>query len=142
RNSATELSNTVKSMFNISDHVRQNPWMSIACSAASGFVVGRLLANPSAIASSGGQRVSQPRTMLDSMPARSSQPGFWDDIIQMAQREVRAFAETAITTLAVSLKDQLQQKVNSQFAAGNANGNPADSDDEWSKHEHNGAGVR
>jgi len=138
RSSAAELSNSVKSMFNIADHVRQNPWMSIACSTASGFLVGRLLGNGSTTPGIRSRNFSAPRAMMDSTPSRPREPGLWDDILQMAQREVRTFAETALTTLATSMKSQLQQQVN-KFGATNT-GSQMDEPD-WAQHEHNGASV-
>jgi len=138
RSSAAELSDTVKSMFNIADHVRQNPWMSIACSAASGFFVGRYLGNGSTVRDVRSGNYSAPRAMMDATPSRPREPGFWDEILQMAQREVRTFAETALTTLASSVKTQLQQQVD-KFTANT--GDQSETESDSAKHAHNGAGV-
>jgi ElaB/YqjD/DUF883 family membrane-anchored ribosome-binding protein len=142
RNSVCEFSNSVKSMLNVAEHVRTNPWVSMLCSTASGFAIGYAMSGGSA---GRGQSEALPRSRtnsaFESLASRPARSGFWDDILQMVQREARTFAETAIASLASTMKSQVQQQLIDRFSASSGT-SERDEEFERARHEHNGAGVQ
>ena len=140
QNSVSDISQSVRSMMNVSEHIRQNPWTSVLCAASSGFAVGIVLHNRPQRHETIGPPNVQPRMALNSMPANSARSGLWDDILQMVSREARAFAESAIASLAQSLKAQVETRISDQFTA-KAASDEVGQESGCAKHEHNGVEV-
>lgn len=128
--SVESVSEGIKQTFDISSRVRENPWLMVGGAAAAGFVTGLLVFRPKSIyaeglASGHAHRV-QPtshspytgtQASYAAAPERSEprRPSWVDDLWEMFGREAKKIGEQALTVLAATAKQSIEQGVPKLF---------------------------
>lgn len=107
----------VSAVFDISGHVRANPWASVGVSAGLGFLTGLLvfrgresLGYSSSVAPPPGPGAATP-TRLAGEPAAPSGPGVFDELFAMIGRKVREVAENVIDTASQAVNQNVRDNV-------------------------------
>ncbi|MBP3955973.1 DUF3618 domain-containing protein [Gemmata sp. G18] len=104
------VSESMKGVFDISAHVRQNPWTAVGVSALLGGIVGYLTASRresfSALAVAP-PPVPQPAAA----PSAPREPGIADEFMGMISGKLKELAETAINSVSASLKSNIETGV-------------------------------
>jgi ElaB/YqjD/DUF883 family membrane-anchored ribosome-binding protein len=111
KDSVRSLADGLKETLDVRQQVQENPWAMVGGATVCGFVTGLLVF---------GRRPSG-RTLpaYTPMPAASyaptatapSRPGWLNDLLDVAMREVKTFAEQALTTATASLKQNVQKGI-------------------------------
>jgi len=104
------VSESMKGVFDISAHVRQNPWTAVGVSALLGGIVGYLTASRresfSALA------VASPLAPQPAAaPSAPREPGIADEFMGMISGKLKELAETAINSVSASLKSNIETGV-------------------------------
>jgi len=108
------VSESMKDVFDISAHVRKNPWAAIGVSALLGSVVGCLTASrrpsfaPLAAASPPASPVASPA--FAAAPSNSP-PGLVDEFMSMIGGKLKELAETTLNSVAASVKTNIESSV-------------------------------
>ena len=113
RESVHTVADTVKETFDVSAHVRANPWAAVGVAAGCGFITGLLL---------GGDR--QHARVAEKMPEASARepapvsarrepqkPDFLDEMFGMVGREFKQVVETALSSALAALKRNVSEAV-------------------------------
>jgi ElaB/YqjD/DUF883 family membrane-anchored ribosome-binding protein len=107
KQAAAAVGESMKETFDITGHVRRNPWASVGASAGLGFLVGLIVfrdrTTPVFAAAA-----PTPATPVGSAPR---QPGVFDEFIGMIGRKAKDLAETAIESASASLMANIQEGV-------------------------------
>ena len=134
--SVTSVKDQVRTAFDFTSHVRENPWPTVTGAAVVGFITGLLVFRPRDGASrhvrnTGGALsfdtsvsgtapryaadVDAPRAAAASAPASSSggfkMPSWADDLLDKAGQEIRRLGEEALATAAASARQAIQTEV-------------------------------
>lgn len=129
--SVESVSEGVKQAFDVSHHVRDNPWVAVGSAAAAGFVLGLLTGKTSNRRSVYGEGLSEghsstaslmaqtPRGPSSAEPVRSYEPaerpsrrpGWLDELLELAGQEVKKLGSQAIAQLSASFKQNIEQGV-------------------------------
>lgn len=128
--SVESVSEGIKQTFDLTTHVREHPWLMVGGAAVAGFVTGLLAFRPKSIyaeglASGHAHRV-QPtshspytgtQASYAAAPERSEprKPGWVDDLWEMFGREAKKIGEQALTALAATAKQSIEQGVPKLF---------------------------
>lgn len=116
RESVHTVADTVKETFDVSRHVRANPWLSVGIAAGCGFLTGLLV---------GGRRPSLGATadmpeqqargyappQYAAAPREPQKPGMFDEVLEMVGREVRQMAEMALGSAVTAVKRNINEVV-------------------------------
>jgi ElaB/YqjD/DUF883 family membrane-anchored ribosome-binding protein len=130
--SVESVSEGIKQTFDISHHVRENPWAAIGVSAAAGFMTGLLVFRhrtgsvaegmSEASAPSSGYTPARSFASFSSAapapaPAASEprRPSWVDDLWQMFGDEAKKLGQQALTALSAAAKQQIEQGVPKLF---------------------------
>jgi len=111
------VAETMKEVFDISGHVRSNPWASLGVSAGLGFLTGYLI--PSGGRTAAVAPVPMTRATAATMampgtgpvPAPPSPPGVFDELLSMVGRKIREVAENVINTASASVNQTVRDSV-------------------------------
>jgi len=106
------VSDAVRGTFDISEHVRRNPWTAVGASALAGCIVGWL-------ASRGRSDSITPVIASLSVPAApqaarsvaNEQPGLADEFMGMVGDKVKDLARTALEAVSAAVKENIQTGV-------------------------------
>lgn len=112
KQSVEAVSEAVKKQFDISRHVRENPWGAVTVAASAGLLLGFLSkrSRPEPVAA------SSPRA-LASLPqpaaaaARPSEPGLFDEAWSRIRTEIAQLAEQAFNTATSTLRENIKTEV-------------------------------
>jgi len=112
KQASAAVSDAFKGTFDISEHVRKNPWTAVGISALMGGVVGALTASRSgsfsSLASSGAAPAGAPAQFAAAAPSR---PGIMDEFMGMLGGKLKELAETAINSVSASVKSSIETAV-------------------------------
>jgi len=111
REAATAVSESVKKVFDISGHVRDNPWTSVGVSTGLGFLTGLLVFRSRATALPPPSPMYAASMAPPAAPAASTGGGLFDDLIGMVGRKVKEFAETAIESATTAVNQTVRENV-------------------------------
>lgn len=107
KQAAAAMSETMKETFDVSSHVRNNPWASIGVAAGVGFLAGALIGGRSASP----PQPAPPQTFVPPTPAAPSRPGVFDALFTMLGTKLKDLAETALESTTSSLKSNIQDGI-------------------------------
>jgi len=113
KQATTAVSESMKDVFDISAHVRKNPWAAVGVSALLGGIVGCLTASrrpsfaPLAVASP----PAPPAAPSFATAPSNSPPGLVDEFMSMISGKLKELAETAINSVAASVKTNIESSV-------------------------------
>jgi len=119
QSSVSQAKENVKAAFDVAGHVRERPWAMVGGAAAVGFLAGYLVGGDSRRTSGTTNSWAANDTADGSRKAvrgfaaaaSSSRPSFIDDLIGMAQRELRTLGEQALAKLSTSIKQSLNEGI-------------------------------
>ncbi len=109
KQAASLVGDKMKEMFDISGHVQNRPWQSVAISAGVGFVTGLLVFRDRAVAASAPASPSYMAAPPAAAPSRG--PGLFDDLLSMLGQKVKEFAETAINSASTAANQNIRDSV-------------------------------
>lgn len=117
KQAAEAVKERVMETFDISGHVRRNPWAAVGASAALGCVVGYLLggrgtsslASRMSEASADGSDYAPPPA--PAYAAAPRQPGVFDEVMAMVGGKVKELARTALESASAAVKESIQTRV-------------------------------
>jgi ElaB/YqjD/DUF883 family membrane-anchored ribosome-binding protein len=116
KNAMNDTISSVKSTFDINSHVREHPWAAVAGAVAAGIAAGYFVGSGRKAGETGAtsdrtwasaDRPSYGSTASSSSSVTSRFGGMFDDLIRMGQEEFRKITESALTTLAAAVKQNL-----------------------------------
>jgi len=107
KQAATAVTDTVKSAFDISGHVRNYPWASVGVSTGVGFLTGLLVFR----GHSNGETASSPAPMMSAASPPTGKPGIFDELFAMIGRKVREVAENVIDTASATVNETVRSGV-------------------------------
>jgi ElaB/YqjD/DUF883 family membrane-anchored ribosome-binding protein len=117
--SVGEMSDKVKSAFDVGQHTREHPWAMVGGAAALGFVTGFLLTKSktsptytrlaAASPPHGAPASTAPPLGVTAQPAAPRRPSWIDDLMDRAGKELLAIGEAAIASASASLKQSVQE---------------------------------
>lgn len=110
KQAAAAMSETMKETFDVSSHVRSNPWASIGVAAGVGFLAGALIGGRSA-SSPPQPAAGPPQPFAPPPPAAPSRPGMFDALFAMIGTKLKDLAETALESTTSSLKSNIQDGI-------------------------------
>jgi len=120
--SVSSVADSVKRTFDVSGHVRENPWLAVGGAAVAGFVTGLLTGGRRSIMARSDAR-SEPVMPLAAAPspaarqpsapaaAPSREPGIIDRLLERAGQEAWRLGEQALNTAVASLEAGLSTQV-------------------------------
>jgi len=113
KDSVESVTEGVKEVLDVKKHVRENPWAMVGGAAAAGLITGLIVFRRRATGASLPAYSPMPATAappaFTSMPAATSQrPGWLNDLLEVAGREVRKIAEQALSTATASLRQSVE----------------------------------
>jgi len=111
KDSVRSLADGLKETFDVRQQVQQNPWAMVGGAAAAGFVTGLVVFARRASGGSLPAYTPMPAASYAAAPAAPSRPGWLNDLLDMAMREVKTIAEQALTTATSSLKQNVQSGI-------------------------------
>lgn len=117
KHATRSVAETVKDVFDISGHVRSNPWASVGVSAGLGFLTGYLIPSGGRTAAVAPVPMSRATAATMAMPGTTpvppppSPPGIFDELLSMVGRKLRQVAENAIETASASLNQTVREGV-------------------------------
>ncbi len=116
----------VKEVFDVSKHTRENPWPMLGGAAAGGFLLGLLLPKRASLpaqmaegseyrpASGGGYPAPSYMASVQpaaAVPATPKPPGWFDELLQRAGKEVVKLGEQALSQAVAQAKTAIDQNV-------------------------------
>jgi len=110
KDSVRSLADGLKETFDVRQQVQANPWAMVGGATVAGFVTGLLAFGRQASARGLPAYTPMPAAGY-APPAAPSRPGWLNDLLDMAMREVKTIAEQALTTATASLKQNVQTAV-------------------------------
>ncbi|WP_439631642.1 DUF883 family protein [Gemmata sp.] len=119
KQAADVVGEKMKEIFDISGHVQNHPWPSVAVSAGLGFLTGLIAFRGRSSGLGLGSAPSAPvasaypayMNSAPSAPAAPRGPGLFDELIAMAGRKVRELAETALETASAAANQSVRDNV-------------------------------
>ena len=106
------VSDAVRDTFDISGHVRRRPWAAVGASALLGCITGWLVSrgrdNFTVLAQSS---PPVPAAAPQARPVADSTPGILDEVMGVLGDKVKDLVRTALDTVSVALKEQIQTGV-------------------------------
>ena len=109
KHSVQSLTDGVKDALDLSRHTRANPWPMVGGAAVAGFLTGLVVFRKPATVS--GSHLPAYAPMAAAGPAVSHRPGWLNDILEMAGREVKQIAQQAIAQASASVRETVQSRV-------------------------------
>ena len=110
KQAAAAMSETMKETFDVSSHVRNNPWAALGVAAGAGFLTGALLGGRSTSSSAPQPYAgSPPSSFVPS--AAPSRPGMFDALFAMLGTKIKDLAQTALESTTQSLKSNIQDGI-------------------------------
>jgi len=103
----------VQKTFDITGHVRSNPWASLGVSVGVGFLAGFMIFRQERASSASR---SEPRSeytpsMMPPPPASPREPGMLDDLLGVLGRKVKEMAETALDAASTAVSKNIRDGV-------------------------------
>lgn len=119
KQASAAVSDAFKGTFDISEHVRNNPWAAVGISAVLGGIVGAMLAprrgaggSFSPFAEAGAMpAAAHPAASVPHAASAPSRPGLLDEFRGLIGGKIKELAETALTTLSASVKASIEANV-------------------------------
>jgi ElaB/YqjD/DUF883 family membrane-anchored ribosome-binding protein len=109
KDSVHAVADTVKGALNLSDHIRDRPWLAVGLSASAGFLAGFLTASPRR--SLGATRDTPVPRPVAAAPREPQAPGIFDRLFDRVSREIGQVAEMALTSAVSALKQNVTTAV-------------------------------
>lgn len=110
KGSVQSLADGMKDALDVRRHTQEHPVAMVGGAVAAGFVTGLLVFRKESSVS-GGELPAYTPMPAAAAPAASRRPGWLNDILEMAGREVKTLAQTVIAQAAASLKQTVQSRV-------------------------------
>lgn len=118
KQAAEAVKERVMETFDISGHVRRNPWAAVGASAALGCAVGYLasgrgissVAATMSEASADGSAYAPP-SYAPAYAAAPRQPGVFDELVAMLGGKLKDLAQTALESASAAVKESIQTRV-------------------------------
>lgn len=110
KQAAAAVTETVKSAFDISGHVRDNPWTSVSVSAGLGFITGLIVFREPA-GGSAPVYSHAPAVPAAAPPRAPGKPGIFDELLSMIGRKVREAAENVIDSAGAAVNENIRTNV-------------------------------
>jgi len=111
KDSVRSLADGLKETFDVSQQVQANPWAMVGGATVAGFVTGLLVFGRRPSARSLPAYTPVPAASYAPAPSAPSRPGWLNDLLDVALREVKTIAEQALTTATTSLKQNVQKGI-------------------------------
>ena len=106
--SVESLTQGVKDAMDIQRHTREHPWAMVGGAAVAGFITGLAVFGRRSNGSSLPAYTPMPAAGGYAAPAASHRPGWLNDILDVAGRELKKLAEQALATTTSSLKHTVE----------------------------------
>jgi len=114
-NVVTAVREQVERTFDITAHVRKNPWTSVGASLGLGFLAGYLFFPKQPSSTSSLRESAAPETFIPPETPRGvtapREPGFLDELFGIMGKKAREMAERAIDVAAVAASKNIQENV-------------------------------
>jgi len=123
RESVHTVADTVKEAFDVSGHVRANPWLSVGVAAGCGFLTGLLLGGGRHRSLGATDEMPEEQTRgrvpgsappppsYAAQPREPEKPGFFDEVFGMLGRECKQMAEMALNSAVSAFKRNINEAV-------------------------------
>jgi ElaB/YqjD/DUF883 family membrane-anchored ribosome-binding protein len=113
KHSVQSLTDGMKETLDVRRHTQENPWAMVGGAAAAGLLTGLVVFRREPAVSAGDlpAYTPMPAAMPTAAPAVSHRPGWLNDILEMAGREVKQIAQQAIAQASASLRQTVQSRV-------------------------------
>jgi len=113
REAVTAASESVKRAFDISGHVRDNPWASVGVSAGLGFLTGLLVFRGREATASAMSTMPPAAAFVPEAPPSSSAKGtgLLHDLFEMVSQRVKEFARTAIDSATTAVNQSVRETI-------------------------------
>ena len=108
KHSVQSLADGLKETFDVRKQVHENPLAMVGGAAVAGFVTGLLVFGRRTSGGSLPAYTPMPAAHYAAAPAAPSRPGWLNDLLDMAMREVKKIAEQALTTTTASLRHSVE----------------------------------
>lgn len=113
KHSVQSLTEGMKETLDVRRHTQENPWAMVGGAAVAGFLTGMLVFRRESTASAAHlpAYTPLPASMPMAAPTVSQRPGWLNDILELAGREVKQIAQQAIAQTSASLRQTVQSRV-------------------------------
>ena len=113
KHSVRSMTEGMKEALDVRRHTIEHPWGMVGAAAAAGFVTGLIVFRRAEPAVSGGELPAYTPlpAAAPAAPAASQRPGWLNDILEMAGREVKEIAQQVISQAAAALKETARARV-------------------------------
>jgi ElaB/YqjD/DUF883 family membrane-anchored ribosome-binding protein len=113
KNSVELVSDGVKDALNVSERVRNHPWMMVGGVVAVGFIASTLVfrRNPSVETRANDLSKPESRPLPINTPVATSRPAWLSEILDLVAQEVKKLAERAITRAVSSIQQGVEHGI-------------------------------
>ena len=112
KQAATAVSDTFKKAFDITGQVERHPWTAVGISAGLGFLTAMLCFRNNTVAAAATPVAPVAPQYLGTPPSEvKSEPGLFDNLMEMVGKKVKALAETAIESASAAVTEQVREGI-------------------------------
>jgi len=111
KQAANAVGDKMKEVFDMSGHVRNNPWSSIGVSAGLGFLTGLIVFRNSGLATGAPPAPTSPTYVPAAVASAPAAPGLFDDLLAMLSQKVKDLAHTAIESASTAASQNVREGI-------------------------------